>query len=75
MPLSKDVNVYYDKEIKHHLPESWMDRSKDKIGYEINLTQYFYKFTPLRSLKHITEELDALDSEIKKLMIGIKNGY
>tara|TARA_B100000787_G_C16106583_1_gene256122 strand:- start:17 stop:880 length:864 start_codon:yes stop_codon:yes gene_type:complete len=75
VPLSKDVNVYYDKEIKYHLPESWMDRSKDKIGYEINLTQYFYKFTPLRSLKHITEELDVLDSEIKKLMLGINNGY
>ena len=42
-----------------------MDRSKDKIGYEINFTKYFYKFTLLRSLEEITYDLNVLEKEIK----------
>ena len=44
-----------------------MDRSKDKIGYTINFTKYFYKFTSLRSLEEIKEELYLLDEEIKNI--------
>ena len=32
------------REVQPHLPDSWIDRSRDKIGYEINFTKYFYKF-------------------------------
>ena len=53
--------------MKPHLPDSWMDRSKDKIGYEINFTKYFYKFTPPRNLENISHELKSLDDEIKHL--------
>ena len=42
--LSDDIDEYFDKEVKPHLPDSWMDRSKDKVGCEINFPQYFYKF-------------------------------
>ena len=44
VPLSENVDKYYTREVKPHIPESWMDRSKDKVGYEINFTKYFYKF-------------------------------
>ena len=44
-----------------------MDRSKDKIGYEINFTKYFYKFNPLRSLEDISYELKTLDDEIEQI--------
>ena len=53
--LSEDIDEYYDREVRPHLPDSWMDRSKDKVGYEINFTKYFYKFTPLRSLEEISK--------------------
>ena len=43
---------------------SWMDRNKDKIGYEINFTKYFYKYKPLRSLEDITQDLLKLDEQI-----------
>ena len=46
-----------------------MDRSKDKIGYEINFTKYFYKFTPLKSLEDIAQDLESIDNEIKSLSI------
>jgi type I restriction enzyme M protein len=65
--LSESIEDYYEREVKPHLPDSWMDRSKDKIGYEINFTKYFYKFTPLRSLEDISTDLEKLDDEIKKL--------
>ena len=65
--LSEDIDEYYEREVKPHLPDSWMDRSKDKIGYEINFTKYFYKFTPLRSLEDISQDLKSLDDEIKFL--------
>ena len=65
--LSENVDEYYNREVKPHIPDSWMDRSKDKIGYEINFTKYFYKFTPLRSLEDISQELKSLDDEIKRL--------
>ena len=61
------IDEYYNREVKPHIPDSWMDRSKDKIGYEINFTKYFYKFTPLRNLKDISEDLKSLDDEIKHL--------
>ena len=65
--LSESIEEYYEREVKPHLPNSWMDRSKDKIGYEINFTKYFYKFTPLRSLDEISKDLRSLDEEIQQL--------
>jgi type I restriction enzyme M protein len=65
--LSDDIDVYYKREILPNLPRSWMDRSKDKIGYEINFTKYFYKFTQLKSIPDISNEIKKLDAEIEKL--------
>ena len=68
VPLEQDVDTYYNREVKPHLPNSWMDRSKDKTGYEINFTKYFYKYKPLRSLEEITQDLLKLDEEIEGTM-------
>ena len=68
VPLSDDIDEYYEREVKPHLPDSWMDRSKDKIWYEINFTKYFYKFKPLRSVEEITQDLLKLDEEMEGLM-------
>ena len=40
-----------------------MDRSKDKVGYEINFTKYFYKLTPLRTLEEILVDLETKERE------------
>ena len=69
--LSEDVDEYYDREVNPHIPDSWMDRSKDKIGYEINFTKYFYKFTPLRTLENISQDLNLLEDEIKQISLGM----
>jgi len=68
VPLTEDIEDYYQREVKPHLPDSWMDRKKDKVGYEINFNRYFYQYTPLRSLKEITDELLALERESEGLL-------
>jgi type I restriction enzyme M protein len=73
VPLTENVDEYYNLEVKPHLSESWMDRSKDKVGYEINFTKYFYKFVPLRTLEDISADLRALDEEIIQLSSKITN--
>ena len=68
IPLEQDIDDYFNTEVKPHLPNSWMDRNKDKVGYEINFTKYFYKYKPLRSLDEITQDLLELDKESDGLM-------
>jgi len=68
IPLGEDIEVYFEREVKPHLPESWMDRGKDSIGYEINFTKYFYQYKPLRSLSDLTKELLDLEKESDGLM-------
>ena len=73
IPLQQNVEDYFNHEVKPHLPESWMDRSKDKTGYEINFTKYFYQYQPLRSLEDITRDLMALETQSEGLFKEILN--
>tara|TARA_A100001015_G_scaffold314557_1_gene424262 strand:+ start:3624 stop:5336 length:1713 start_codon:yes stop_codon:yes gene_type:complete len=73
VPLSESVDDYYEREVKPHVPDSWMDRSKDKVGYEINFTKYFYKFRSLRGLEEIKQNLLDLDNEISLLSEKLSN--
>ena len=45
-----------------------MDRRKDKIGYEINFTKYFYKYEPPRDLENIEADIFKLTKEIDELV-------
>ena len=73
IPLTEDVDEYYKREVKPHLPNSWMDRDKDKIGYEINFTKYFYQYKPLRSVEDITHQLWDLEMKSEGLMKKLLN--
>jgi type I restriction enzyme M protein len=68
IPLMDNIDEYYEREVKRHLPDSWMDRNKDKVGYEINFTKYFYKYKPLRSLDEITKDLLKLEEDSENLL-------
>ena len=63
VPLLEDADEYFEREVRPHLPNAWMDRGKDKVGYEINFTKYFYQYKPLRSLEEITIDLLKLEEE------------
>jgi type I restriction enzyme M protein len=68
IPLTEDVDAYFEREVKLHVPDAWMDRSKDKVGYEINFTRYFYVFIPPRTLAEIDAELQDAESEVVRLL-------
>lgn len=55
------IQEYFDREVKPHAPNAWIDESKTKVGYEINFTKYFYEFKPLRSLNEIKADILALE--------------
>ena len=39
----KAVDGYMEAEVLPYVPDSWVDYSKTKIGYEIPLTRQFYR--------------------------------
>tara|TARA_Y100001933_G_scaffold122457_1_gene122221 strand:- start:466 stop:2178 length:1713 start_codon:yes stop_codon:yes gene_type:complete len=67
IPLKDNVDVYFENEVKPHLKDAWMDRSKDKIGYEINFNKIFYKFNPPRDIEEISNSLELIEEEIRIL--------
>ena len=74
VPLKDDIDAYFAREVLPHVPDAWMDRGKDKVGYEISFTKYFYEYTPLRSTEEIAAELLALDAETENLLREIVQG-
>jgi type I restriction enzyme M protein len=69
IPLKDSIDEYYETEVKPHLPDSWMDRSKDKVGYEISFVKEFYKFEKLKNTNEIKNELKLIEEEIFSLKI------
>lgn len=68
VPLTESIDEYFAKNVLPYNPLAFMDRSKDKIGYEIPFTRIFYKFIAPRKSDEIFEEFKALSAEEEKLM-------
>jgi len=66
--VKQTIEEYFEREVKPHVPDAWIDEKKTKIGYEINFTKYFYEFKPLRPLEEIREEILKLEEETLELM-------
>jgi len=62
------VNDYMATEVLPFVDDAWVDWDKTKIGYEIPLTRYFYKYVPPRPLADIDAEIKALEAEIQALL-------
>jgi type I restriction enzyme M protein len=74
VPLADNIDEYFKREVLPHVPDAWMERSKDKVGYEINFTKEFYKYKPLRSLDEIRKDILTLEKETEGLMDEVLNG-
>ncbi len=68
IPLQEDIEEYFKKNVLPYNPIAYMDRSKDKVGYEIPFTRLFYKFVPPRKSEDIFAEFKALSEEEFALM-------
>ncbi|MBE6065006.1 type I restriction-modification system subunit M [Clostridium cochlearium] len=64
VPLKEDIHEYFEREVKPHVPDAWIDESKTKIGYEIPFTRHFYKYQPLRPSEEIMKEIKELEQSI-----------
>ena len=68
VPRKEDIQTYFDREVKPHVPDAWVDESKTKVGYEIPLNRHFYRYEPPRPLEEIEKDIQALETEIVAMM-------
>jgi len=76
VPLKEDINAFFDREVKPHVPDAWIniairdhkDGEIGKVGYEINFNRYFYKYQPPRPLEEIEADIKAIEKEIIEIL-------
>ena len=68
IPLKENIDEYFKKDVLSYYADAWMDRKKDKIGYELNFTQYFYQYKPPRPLEEIEHDINLVTAEIQELI-------
>ncbi|TNB61899.1 type I restriction-modification system subunit M [Campylobacter helveticus] len=68
IPLTQDIQSYYENEVKPYVPNSWIAWDTLNIGYEILFNKYFYTYTAPRSLESINKDLQDLEQETQDLL-------
>ncbi len=68
MEYKSAVDDYMRAEVLPYVHDAWVDHSKTKLGYEIPLTRFFYKYVPPRPLAEIDAEIKQLEGEIEELL-------
>lgn len=64
----QSVDEYMRSEVHPFVAEAWADHTRTRIGYEIPLARYFYKYVPPRPLEQIDAEIKSLEAEIQALL-------
>lgn len=76
VPLGESVYDYFEREVKPHVPDAWIDEGRcdelDKevgiVGFEIPFNRHFYVFEPPRPLEEIDRDLKACTDRIKQMI-------
>ncbi|MDT8880727.1 class I SAM-dependent DNA methyltransferase [Halomonas saccharevitans] len=76
VPLDESVFDYFEREVKPHVPDAWIDEDKRDeldgrigiVGFEIPFNRHFYTFEPPRSLEAIDADLKACTDRIKAMI-------
>lgn len=64
VPLTEDIDSYFEREVLPYAPDAWIDRKKTKVGYEIPMTRYFYEYKAPEASEAIAERISALEADI-----------
>lgn len=64
VPLVQDIDAYFAREVLPYAPDTWIDRSKTKVGYEIPMTRYFYEYQAPEAVEDIVARITALEQDI-----------
>lgn len=70
VPLNEDIDTYFEREVLPYASDAWIDKKKTKVGYEIPMTRYFYKYEAPESVETIEARINILEQEI---MTSLKN--
>ena len=76
VPLAEDVESFFEREVKLHVPDAWIDRKRRDpqdgrvglVGYEINFNRYFYEYRPPRPLEEIEADIQQVEREIAAML-------
>ena len=76
VPLSEDVDAFFEREVQPHVPDAWIDKSKRDhrdgevgiVGYEINFNRYFYRYSPPRPLADIEADIRDIEADIVRML-------
>ncbi len=71
VPLSEDVQTYFEREVLPHAEDAWIDEAKTKVGYEIPFNRHFYVFKPPRELSAIDADLKGCTDRILTMIEGL----
>jgi len=71
IPLKQDVEEYFKREVLPYVPDAFIDHSKNKIGYEIPFTRYFYKYIAPRPSHEIMKEILDNEASIDGVLKGV----
>jgi type I restriction enzyme M protein len=71
VPLKESIAEYFEREVRPHVPDAWIDESKTKVGYEIPLNRHFYRYEPPRPLEVIEADIKTLEQEILALLADV----
>lgn len=71
VPLKEDIHAFFEREVKPHVPDAWIDESKTKVGYEIPFNRHFYKYVPPRPLEEIRGEIKTIEQDILRLLAEV----
>jgi type I restriction enzyme M protein len=79
VPLAEPVEDFFEREVRPHVPDAWIDTSKRDpkdgqiglVGYEINFNRYFYRYTPSRPLEVIEDEIRGIERDILEMLAEV----
>lgn len=79
VPLAEAVEDFFDREVRPHVPDAWIDTTKRDprdgeigiVGYEINFNRYFYRYAPPRPLEEIEADIRGVETDIVRMLAEI----
>ncbi len=64
VPLTQDIDAYFEREVLPYAPDAWVDHKKTKVGYGIPMTRYFYEYQAPESIETIVDRIKTLEADI-----------
>ena len=68
VPMKEDIDTYFKREVLPFVENTWYDKNKMKVGYEIPFSKHFYKYQDLRSILEISKDILKLEKETDGLL-------